>query len=175
MASVLQLFADMLRLRTRPQDLPASQTVLLGSAIGLAAASMLAVRRLYPPDLAAARIGIDLALQLAFVVAVLRMTGHPERFRQTFTALCGTGALLVLLSWPLLDILVERSPGESLYTLAVLALLAVYAWSVVVVGHILRHALDTGLGRGVAVALAYIVVSALVGDTLVPVPDMESP
>lgn len=175
MASVLQVFADMLRLRTRPQDLPASEPLLAGSVVALAGASMLAIRRLYPPDLAAARIGIDLALQVAFVLAALRLSGRPERFRQTFTALCGTGALLVLLSWPLLDIVVERSPGESLFALGLLALFAVYGWSVVVVGHILRHALDLGLGRGIALALAYIVVSALVGDALVPVPEPGAP
>ncbi|MDZ7747856.1 MAG: hypothetical protein U5K43_02645 [Halofilum sp. (in: g-proteobacteria)] len=143
--------------------------------VALIAASMLAIRRLYPPDLAFARIGLDLALQVAFVLGALRLTGRPERFRQTFTALCGTGALLVLLTWPLLDVLLEREPGEDLFALAMLALFAVYGWSVVVVGHILRHALDLGLGRAVLLALAYILASTLVADTIVPAPSLEAP
>lgn len=175
MASVLQLFVDMLRLRARPQDLPASDRLLLGSVVVLAAASMLAIRRLYPPDLALARIGLDLVLQVAFVLGALRLTGRPERFRQTFTALCGTGALLVLLTWPLLDVLLEREPGEDLFALAMLALFGIYGWSVVVFGHILRHALELGLGRAVLVALAYVLASTLIADTIVPAPSLESP
>lgn len=173
MASVLQLFADMLRLRTRPQDLPASDRWLLGSAAALVATSMLAIRRIYPPDLALARIGLDLALQVAFVLGALRLTGHPERFRQTFTALCGTGALLVLLTWPLIDILLDREPDEELFALAMLGLFVVYAWSVVVVGHILRHALDLGLGKAVLIALAYILAATVIADTMVPAPALE--
>lgn len=170
MASVLQVFADMLRLRARPQDVPASDTLLLGSVVAVAGASMLAIRRLYPADLAAARIGIDLLLQLAFVLGALQVTGHPERFRQTFTALCGTGALLVLLSWPLLDVLLDTERGASLHALGSFALLGLYAWSVVVVGHILRHALELRLGAAVMLALAYVVASVIIGDTLVPAP-----
>ena len=175
MASVLQLFADMLRLRARPQDLPASDSLLLGSVAAAIGASMLAIRRLYPPDLALARIGMDLLLQLGFVVAALRITGRPERFRQTFTALCGTGALLVLLTWPLIEIVLERGPEETLFGVALITLFAVYGWSVVVVGHILRHALDIGLGKAVGISLAYMLASTAIADSVVPVPEGGMP
>ena len=170
MASVLQLFVDMVRLRTRPQDLPASDGLLIGSVVAVIVASLLAIRQLYPVDLALARTGLDLALQFAFVTGALRMTGHPERFRQTFTALCGTGAILVLLTWPLLDILIDRTPADDLFLLALLLLFGVYGWSVTVIGHILRHALDLSLRRGVLIALGYVLLSTAIADTLVPVP-----
>lgn len=170
MASVLQLFAEMLRLRAAPQDLPARDGIVVGSVVAAAGAALLAIRSLYPLDMAAARIALDLVLQLAFVVAVLRLAGHPERFRQTFSALCGTGAILVLLTWPLNDILASRPPESGLAAGAVLLLFGIYGWSVLVAGHILRHALGLTLGRGVLVALGYIVVATFIAAVLVPPP-----
>lgn len=171
MASVLQLFAEMLRLRAAPQDLPARDDLLLGSVVAAAATAMLALRSLYPLDLAAARIALDLALQLVFVLAILRLVGHPERFRQTFSALCGTGAILVLLTWPLNDILASREPESGIAAGAVVLLFGIYAWSVLVTGHILRHALGLTLGRGVLVALAYVFVATLIAAVTVPPPE----
>lgn len=165
----------MLRLRARPQDLPATDTVLMGTVLAAVGAGLLAIRRLYPTDMALARIGVDLALQLGFVVAALRVTGRPERFRQTFSALCGTGALLVLLTWPLIDILMDQGPEDQLFGVALITLFAVYGWSVVVVGHILRHALELGFGKSVLLALAYLLASTALADSVVPVPELESP
>lgn len=171
MASVLQLFAEMLRLRAAPQDLPARDGILVGSVVAAVVAAILALRSIYPLDLAAARIALDLALQLVFVVALLRLVGHPERFRQTFSALCGTGALLVLLTWPLNDILASRPPESGLAAGAVMLLFGIYGWSVLVTGHILRHALDLTLGRGVAVALGYVLVATFIAAFAVPPPE----
>lgn len=169
-ASVLQTFVGLLQLRAGPQDLPASDIVFLGSITAAVAASLLAVRALFPLDLALARIGLDLLLQAAFVVGALHWRGHPARFRQTYAALCGTGALLVLLIWPLVDILRDRGPGETLSGLAVIGLFGVYAWSVAVIAHILRHALDLRMPPAVLLALGYFIGAAALIETLVPSP-----
>lgn len=173
MASVLQVLTEMLRLRAAPQDLPARDDLLLGSVAAAAVAAMLAIRRIYPLDLAAARVALDLVLQLALVLVALRITGHPERFRQTFSALCGTGAILVLLTWPLIDILSSQPPESGLAAGAVVLLFGIYGWGVLVMGHILRHALGLALGRGVLLALGYVIVATIIADVTVPPP--ESP
>lgn len=171
MASLLQLFAEMLRLRAAPQDLPARDDVVAGSVVAAAVATTLAIRPVYPLELAAARVALDLVLQLALVVAALRLTGHPERLRQTFSALCGTGAILVLLTWPLLDILSSQPPESELAAGAVLLLFGIYGWGVLVMGHILRHALGLTLGRGVLLALGYVIVATIIADVTVPPPE----
>lgn len=171
MASIIQVFADMLRLRAGPQDLPASAAVLYGSLAAAAISAMLAIQRLYPFDVAGARVGLDLALQFALVTGALRVTGRPERFRQTYAALCGTGAFIVLLSWPLFDIMLDGAQ-TGLASIAGLLLLGLYGWSVVIVGHILRHALDLTLGKGVVIALIYVVVSTAIADLLLPAPEL---
>jgi len=162
------MLAEMLRLRARPQDLPARDGIVAGSVIAVVGASMLSVHALYAPGRALLRVVVDVLIEAAFVFGALRVTGRMERYRQTFSALCGTGALLALLTWPLVDIVVERPPGSALAALAMLLLLAIYAWSTLVIGHILRHALELSLARAVALALAYVVVSSLLGDALVP-------
>jgi len=164
------VFAELLRLRARPQDLPARDGVVVGSVLAVFGASMLAVHEIYTPGRAVGRVLVDVLLEAGFVLGVLRVTGRPERFRQTFSALCGTGAILVLLTWPLVDIVVQRPPGSALAGIALLLLLAIYGWSALVIGHILRYALDLSLGRAVLLALAYVLVSSLLGDALVPPP-----
>ncbi len=173
MLRLLSLFAELLRLRVGPQALPASDRVVVVSVAALVGASLLAVQRLYPPGLAASRVGLDLLIEVAFFAGVLYWARHPERFRQTFAAACGTSALLVLLTWPLLDIVVERSREDSLHGLAVLALLGIYVWHVVVIGHILRHALDVRLRRGIALAVVLVLGSGLIGDAVLPPPALE--
>lgn len=168
MASVLQTLIHLLQLRAGPQDLPATDRVLLGTIAGVVLASLLAVRSLYPLDLALARIGIDLLLQAGFVFVALQWTGHPARFRQTYAALCGTGALLVLLIWPLVDIVGERGPEAPLSGVALILLFGIYGWSVAVIGHILRHALELRMGAAVLLALGYFIGSAALIETLMP-------
>lgn len=174
MTSVLaiQRFADLLRLRAGPQDMPASTAVLVGAIAANAIASMLVIQRVYTPELAALRVAVDLALQLAFVAGALRITGHPGRLRQTYAALCGAGAFLVLLAWPLLSILMERPDGDDLAGVASLLLLGLYGWAALIIGHVLRHALDTTLGRGVLLGVAYVLTASLLADALVPPREM---
>lgn len=171
--SVLQLFVDMVRLRARPQDLPASDGLLLASVAAVVGITILAVRPFYPLEAGAARVGLDLLLQVAIVLGALRATGRGERFRQTFTAICGTGVIFTLLSWPLYVILVDRDPAHPLAAAAVLLVLAIYAWAVVVAGHILRHAFDVRMAAGLGLALIYIVVTTAIGEILLPPPEMD--
>ena len=173
MSSVLQLFVDLVRLRARPQDLPASDGLLFISALALAVTTTLALQPFYPLTTGGARVGLDLLLQVLIVQGALRGIGHPERFRQTFTAICGTGVIFTLLSWPLYVILVDRDPAHPLAAAAVLLVLAIYAWAVVVAGHILRHAFDVRMAAGLGLALIYIVVTTAIGEILLPPPEMD--
>ncbi len=173
MLRLFSLFADLLRLRAGPQELPASDRVVVASVLALVVASILSVQRLYPPGLAAGRVGLDLVIEAAFFAGALYWARHTERFRQTFAAACGTSALLVLLTWPLLDIVVERSREDLLHGLAIVALLGIYIWHVVVIGHILRHALEVRLRRGIALAVVLVLGAGLIGDAVLPPPALE--
>lgn len=170
MTSVLaiQRFADLLRLRAGPQDVPASNVLLLVAIVALGLVNTLVIQRVYTLELAVLRTGVDLLLQFAFVASVLNATRHPERIRQTFTALCGVGAVITLLVWPLIDVVLDRPAGDDLAVMATVLVLGIYGWGVAVLGHIFRHALDRTLGQGVLVALVYVLLLSLAADALVP-------
>ncbi|MDZ7829402.1 MAG: hypothetical protein U5K33_07915 [Halofilum sp. (in: g-proteobacteria)] len=170
MASVLQTYVNMLQLRAGPQDLPASDRVFLGSVAALIGVSLLVATTIYPARLALVRIGIDLLLQIVVVASLLHWAGHPRRFRQTFAAMCGTGVLLILLMWPLIDILHDRAPEETLTGAATIGLFGLYGWSIAVIAHILRHALELRMAQAVLLALGYFIGSVIVVETLAPVP-----
>lgn len=171
MPSVLQLFVDLVRLRARPQDLPASDGLLLASVLVLSITTTLALKPFYPLASGTARVGLDLLLQLVIVMGALHAIGHPERFRQTFTAICGTGVIFTLLAWPLYVILVDRDPSHPLAGASVLLILGIYLWAVTVLGHILRHAFEVRMSAALAFALLYVVVTTLIGETLLPPPE----
>lgn len=170
MTSVLaiQRFAELLRLRAGPQDLPPSNVLLAVAVVALGLVNTLIIQRVYTLELAALRSGVDLLLQFAFVASVLNATRHPERIRQTFTALCATGAVITLLVWPLIDLVLDRPAGDDLAVMATVLLLGIYGWGLVVIGHVFRHALDRTLGQGVLIALVYVLVLSLAADALVP-------
>lgn len=174
MSSVLLSLLEMLRLRARPQDLPASDALVLATVAAVALTSLVAVAQMFPLDRGAARVGCDLAVQFGLLRIALQATGRSVRFRQTFTAICGTSALFVLIALPLYVIVGDQpaaASGAETATFAALLLLAVYVWSIVVTGHILRHAFDVRPVAGVGLALLYVLVTVLLGELIVPAPE----
>lgn len=169
MASVLQTYVNLLQLKSGPQQLPASDRVFLGSVAALVLVSLFVATSIYSLELALIRIGLDLLIQAVVVASLLNWVGHAARFRQTFAAMCGTGALLILLMWPLIEILHERAPEETLTGVATIALFGIYGWSVAIIAHIWRHALDLRMGQTVLLALGYFIGSVVVIETLAPV------
>jgi hypothetical protein len=168
---VLQLFVDILLLRAGPQDVPASSVLLALAVLASASASWLLALEAFAGPHAFARVAVELGLMAGLLLALLGFHGRGTRFPQTFTALCGTGAMLALLAWPLFGIALGRPRGDEFGALAMLMLWVIYAWNIVVIGHILRHALDSGLARGILLALAFALLVAGAGEWLVPAPE----
>jgi hypothetical protein len=171
MVAVLQSLIGILRLRAGPQDLPASDATLLASTLAYALTSLLAVLPIYPVSWGVIAVGLDLAMLFALIHAALYWTRRSARFHQTFTAVCGTGAIFALLSWPLYQIMAERAQAHPLASASALMLLALFVWVLVVLGHILRHAFDIRLAAAIALAVAYAVVSAALGEYVLPAPE----
>jgi hypothetical protein len=99
--------------------------------------------------------GLEVAMMLGVLHLALRFTGHPGRFQQTATALLGTGALIGLIAVAPLAMNATGSEETDAATLGAVLLLALMVWSIVVTGHILRHAFAITLGQGAAVAVGF--------------------
>lgn len=163
-----QVVLDILLLRAGPQDVPPTDSVFIAAVVASGAVSLLLALEAFSGMAALARAGLELGLGAVGLGVILLASGRSARFRQTFAAICATGALLGLLAWPLFGIVLERPSGDEFAALALLMLIGIYAWSVLVIGHILRHALDTGLVRGLAIGFVYVIAIATAAEWLMP-------
>ncbi len=163
---LLKVFLDICLLRAGPQDLPYSR-FLFGLALG-AYASIGVMLVLSQAGLVAAILEalLDCMILVGLTWTLLSLTGKSARFLKTATALLGTGAFLGVLAVPLVW---QINPDEtqSLGFIGPL-FLVLLVWSLLVLGHVLRRALEVTLGAGVGMGLIYTALSALVMSMLFP-------
>ena len=146
-------------LRAGPQDLPASRFLFaLMLAIYTAISLVLSLIELQMP-IAAVFTGLDVVLVLALAGGVLWVSDKWSRFNQTATALLGIGTLFGIAAAPLLLWQQALSGGENPLPLPSVMLMALMIWNLIVVGHIVRHALSTTMFWGIAIAMIYTFVS----------------
>jgi hypothetical protein len=167
---LVRTLLDIALLRLGPQDLPDSR-FLLGLTLTAHALSVLllslAVHSVASSFLAGV---VDTAVLVLLTLTLLYAQKLQQRLVQTLSALAGTGALLGFLAlvptwwW----FLAERSGGDR--ALPWLLLLLLVVWSLLVMGHVLRHALSANLGIGLAVAAVFYWIAITVRDRLFPLP-----
>ena len=166
MLALAYFFIDLCLLRRKPQDLPAS-SALFGLVLGVALLGGLLLSVSAGASLVAA-VGqtlLDLLLMLAVLHLALKALNKQARYLQAATALVGADAVIGLVA--LLPVSLMRpvdtgaEPGGDL-VFAGLLFLGLVVWSVLVVGHILRHTFDLTLAQGVVIAIAFDVFSYVV-------------
>jgi len=102
---------------------------------------------------------ISLSVVTVVVAALLYMRGRPSRFVQTMSAIFGSGIIVNLLIWIVLylEMLLPNIP------FLLLGIWVFYlAWSLLIVGHILRHALDIALFYSCLIVLGITLFNELV-------------
>lgn len=171
MLPILDAFLQIALRRRGPEDLPDSRFLLLlaGLAYVLAQAALAAPVYGSPPALARSLI-LDLLLLCGCLWGLLRLAGHVSRYRQSLTAVFGTGALLSVCMLPFnywLDLTIE--PGKPALA-PTIGLLAVVSWSLVVNGHIFSRALSRPFAAGLAISIAYFFLNYLVFAQFGPSP-----
>lgn len=168
MHSLLRLFWNLCLLRTSPAAMPRAPVLLLlvilagfvvdnlnlAISVGAPAWSRVPVVIL-----------VHSGLYYGSVAALLALFGYRSRILQTLTALAGSGVLLSLLALPLL-MLMALLPGST--ALLVWPLLGLQIWSLLVMAHILRHALSIGLLPGAILAFGYFLMSIKLVQQLLP-------
>ena len=169
MGALIRPFVLICLLRVRPQDLPASWTLL---AVTIATHSLMSVL-LSSINL---RIGhavlaglTETALLCALTGSLLLLQRIRERTVQTLSALAGSDTVIGFIALPVGTWLRQVNlVGDSTVAPALL-LLALIAWSLVVSAHILRHALSTSFFLGLVVAVAFYWMSIQVLNNMFPI------
>ena len=168
MNQVLISLVEIARLRRDPSVLPASIVLLAIMAAAYAGSSALQSWLLYSNDRLLARTAADLALTLATFWLVLAVTRRLYRYRQTMNAVLGTSVLLT----PLLVLLIAlQQPAGMYYPIklaAWAASIAVIVWYTLIVGHILKSALEIGFVTSIAIAITTVIAGNAVLGKLFP-------
>jgi len=169
MSRLITLWLDICLLRAGPQDLPHSQTLLGLTLGGYVLVSFLLSAPGYPVGTALLIALVDLALLLIFAISLLSLVGKINRLIQTLTALVGTGTLLGLIALPLVQVLTREQVSEELVFLVSMLWLLLFGWSLLVVAHIMRHALSVSLPVALGASIVYAVVAMQIIGLLFPV------
>lgn len=158
MRDLFNLFLDLCLFRRQPQDVPASSALLNLSLLGYALSGFVVLTLSTPAATAFWQVLVDLALLIGLLHLGLLLRRHPRRFGQTLTALSGSGALLAALALPVVFWIVKQGPDGDI-TLPSLLLLGLLIWSIAIMAHIVRHALDIPVWAGALCALGYTLLS----------------
>jgi len=168
MQALLKAFWDIALWRRGPGDLPGSSALLGITAVAYSLLSAVQSWLIYGTDRLVQRTLADLALTLLLVWLLLTITGRSHRYRQTASAVLGTGALLSPLVILLILLKGAAAASQIVALLVWMGSVGVILWFTFVLGHIVRSALDTGLFTGVAIAITYVVASAAALTRLFP-------
>jgi hypothetical protein len=169
MTQLLRSMVQIALLRKDPSVLPAS--VVLGALLASAYVLTSAVQSwiLHGSDRIVSRTAVDLGLSVALVWVVLTVTRRGHRFTQTMSAVLGTSVLVA--PFVVVLLLLMQGPATTYYPVWLVAragAVVVTIWFIVVIGHILRGALETGLVTGVAIALTWLIASRALAEKLFP-------
>lgn len=155
MSALITYFVGLCLLRRTPQELPASLPLFAVLVAVNLILSLLAGLMLDGDfGLSLLQGVVDFLLTMAVLYAGFKLMGRQARFAQTATALLGSGVVLGVLGLVPLSMLSggEESEGSAIAGLLFLGLLI---WNLVVMGHIVRHALEMTLGQGMVIALGF--------------------
>lgn len=165
MIGLLRSFFDICRLRLSPADLPTSPFLLrLSLVMYLAVAGGTALLSL-PLIGAVSLAALDAALVAGLLWALLWVRDLLNRLPQTLTALYGAGTVLQAFAIPLV-LWQAAAGGGAVVGLPEVLLWGWMIWHLLVVGHVLRHAVDTTLPLGTLLALLYVFVSFSITRTI---------
>lgn len=155
---MIRTLLDIALWRRTPRDLPASGSALAG--VVALYVGLLTLEQLLATGAAvnaAPAAGATVLATCALVAVVLGLAGRLYRLPQTLLALFGTQCLLE----PLALVLTALHPPahSALEAFDFLAVLVLFVWSLLVIAHILRSALETPLAVGMLLAIASSVLS----------------
>ncbi|MCP4283322.1 MAG: hypothetical protein GY792_02545 [Gammaproteobacteria bacterium] len=167
MGRLLNVFVDICLLRTGPQDLPGSAfLVLLTATLSLLTGTIVIVETFGSLANALTAQLLDILLLLGLLRLLLQAKGKSARFMQTASALFGSGVLINLVTMPLQLVASGDSSGSTANDLIGLFYLVFIIWAIVIVGHIIRHALEIRMVSGIVIALGYFLIANYIIQSL---------
>lgn len=169
MIQLFRLFFDICLLQRGPRDVPASRWLFHFTVLAyLGSSLLLLVLDGGPFWQSVVKAALDLAVLMGIVQGVLYWRRLQDRVLQTLTALLGTGVVLALIALPVVRWLYLGAASGQVEALPAMLWLVMLVWNIVVIGHIMRHALEVQMVWGVLVGMGYLTVSVTLIELLFP-------
>ncbi|MCH8846871.1 MAG: hypothetical protein IIC11_09085 [Proteobacteria bacterium] len=168
LSTLSKAFLDICLLRKGPQDLPKSSVLLYLSLILYMVFDVLLTVQARPFEDALLVSFIDVGFLLGVIFFILKQHHYLDRWVQTITALCGTGVILGIFIFPLVYGGAQNQYETWLQQIIILLFFIMVIWNIAVLAHIVRNAISTSLGIGIAIAILYIWMSSLLISMLFP-------
>lgn len=153
-------FFDICRLAKKPQDIPESKNFLRLCLLFYAFLSILLAALSQTADRAIVAGLLDVLMMMLFMYALLQINGKLSRWPQTVTALAGTGIIMSIVALPVYLLIgigdVNELSLSSEQTIGLLLLATLACWNIVIMSHILKHALETHFAIAFFLAMTYI-------------------
>jgi hypothetical protein len=168
-ARAFRTYIDIVLFRKGPEDLPASQTLLILTIVANVLLTLVLSAALPLPEYNRFAVaGVGVAFVLAWYWALLRLAGRPERFLQTTSAVFGFEIILLPAYGVVRMMLPEQTAELSPRVPILLAGAAIEIWTLAVNGRIVRSATQWSLPISVAVVLIQALTHLLLVSSLYP-------
>ncbi|HJP42806.1 MAG TPA: hypothetical protein QGG06_04785 [Gammaproteobacteria bacterium] len=180
MIKLLTVFWNIILRKSGPEEVPDSNFLLVVTFIFFLLSQVLVGFKMYggAVSLFFQLLFLDTVLLIIWLRAILQLSGKLERFRQSLTALFGTGTLFnfilspFILSYaPYLEQLTSSDELQITAELPMPALLSIVIliiaiWSVLVMGHIYSRATSKSRAIGIGLALMYSFINFMISTSL---------
>lgn len=152
---ILSLFFEICLFRRNPQDIPASHFLMFASLGALVTLGLAISSLSLPFEDALISTGINLFVLVIITQLVLILYSKQARFMQTITAMAGAGIVISIFAIPVMVMLEYCSRNDiNAAPVSILWLLLV-VWEVMVMAHIIKHALSCHFFLALIVAVLY--------------------
>ncbi|HDY84701.1 hypothetical protein LCGC14_0558180 [marine sediment metagenome] len=160
--NIILRYVDLCRLKAGPADMPASVTLLQATLLAyfLLGISISRIDSAWNISIMASL--ADTVFMMVAIKLMLSIKGLQTRYQQTLIAIAGAGIVLDLIGLPLLYWLNQIDEPQQGTSVAMLLMIALMFWSLMVVAHIFRQALDIKVGSSAILTIIYTVLSLLV-------------
>lgn len=153
MRAVLRAFFGICTFQLAPQDIPRSSALLAATTVGNVSLSVVIYGLESPIGRALLKALLETAVLFAATFTLLFLLSYGRRLVQTLTALMGSGAILGGVALLTMLLAPALPPDLGLAILRVNFLL-----NLLVIAHILRHALSTWFPIGLLFAFGYAIL-----------------
>lgn len=160
--NIILRYFDLCRLKVGPADMPVSNILLQVSLLAYFLLGIGISRIDSAWNISIMTSLADTLFMIIFIKLLLYIKGMQARYLQTLTALAGASIILNIIGFPLMLWLNQTDKLQQGTSIAMLFLVALMFWSLMVIAHIFRHALDIKAGVAAMLAVGYTILSLIV-------------